>query len=134
MPGCESTRYGDIGLYPTTRFDKFGLTGEARAHLAARTAAVRFGRIEEDLISAVGVWATVISVPLEVVSKRLGHSNSGITAERYLRVYSDQEATAATVFDTLEQRRLRNQLENVVNGPGPVGMARTPSVKQGRIK
>ena len=40
-------------------------------------------------------------VPLEVVSKRLGHSSIGVTAERYLHVYSDRDAAAASVFDTL---------------------------------
>jgi integrase len=34
-------------------------------------------------------------VPLEVVSKRLGHSNIAITAERYLDVYSDRDEAAA---------------------------------------
>ena len=40
-------------------------------------------------------------VPLEVVSKRLGHSNIGVTAERYLHVHSDRDAAAASVFETL---------------------------------
>jgi len=40
-------------------------------------------------------------VPLEVVSKRLGHSSVGVTAERYLHVYSDRDAAAASVLDTL---------------------------------
>lgn len=40
-------------------------------------------------------------VPLEVVSKRLGHSSIGVTAERYLHVYSDRDAAAASVLDTL---------------------------------
>ncbi len=40
-------------------------------------------------------------VPLEVVSKRLGHSNIGITAERYLFVYRDRDAQAAAVFERL---------------------------------
>ena len=40
-------------------------------------------------------------VPLEVVSKRLGHSSIGATAERYLHVYTDRDAAAASVFDTL---------------------------------
>ena len=31
-------------------------------------------------------------VPLEVVSKRLGHASIGITAERYLDVYTDRDA------------------------------------------
>lgn len=40
-------------------------------------------------------------VPLEVVSKRLGHSNIGVTAERYLHVYTDRDEAAARVLDTL---------------------------------
>ena len=40
-------------------------------------------------------------VPLEVVSKRLGHSSIGVTAERYLHIYSDRDAAAASVLDTL---------------------------------
>lgn len=39
-------------------------------------------------------------VPLEIVSKRLGHSSIGVTAERCLHVYSNRDA-AASVFDTL---------------------------------
>ncbi len=40
-------------------------------------------------------------VPLEVVSKRLGHSSIAVTAERYLHVYRDRDADAAAVFDRL---------------------------------
>lgn len=40
-------------------------------------------------------------VPVEVASKRLGHSNIGVTAERYLHIYSERDAAAASVFDTL---------------------------------
>ena len=40
-------------------------------------------------------------VPLEVVSKRLGHSNIGITADRYVDVYTDRDAAAATAFERL---------------------------------
>lgn len=40
-------------------------------------------------------------VPLEVVSKRLGHATIGITAERYLHVYLDRDAEAAAVFERL---------------------------------
>lgn len=40
-------------------------------------------------------------VPLEVVSKRLGHSTIGVTAERYLDVYSDRDAAAAEAFERL---------------------------------
>jgi integrase len=40
-------------------------------------------------------------VPLEVVSKRLGHSNIATTAARYLDVYSDRDVDAADAFDML---------------------------------
>jgi integrase len=40
-------------------------------------------------------------VPLEVVSKRLGHATIGITAERYLHVYRERDAEAAEVFERL---------------------------------
>lgn len=38
-------------------------------------------------------------VPLEVVSKRLGHESIAITAERYLHVYRERDAEAAAVFE-----------------------------------
>lgn len=40
-------------------------------------------------------------VPLEVISKRLGHSTIGITAERYVHVYQSRDADAALVFERL---------------------------------
>ena len=40
-------------------------------------------------------------VPLEVVSKRLGHATISITAERYLHVYRERDAEAAEVFEWL---------------------------------
>ena len=40
-------------------------------------------------------------VPLEVVSNRLGHASIGVTASRYLHVYSDRDADAADAFDRL---------------------------------
>jgi integrase len=40
-------------------------------------------------------------IPLEVVSRRLGHSGIGITAERYLHVYQSSDAQAAMVFERL---------------------------------
>jgi len=40
-------------------------------------------------------------VPLEVVSKRLGHATIGITAERYLHVYRERDEEAAAVFERL---------------------------------
>ncbi len=40
-------------------------------------------------------------VQLEVISKRLGHASIAITAERYLDVYKDRDAAAASAFDKL---------------------------------
>ncbi|HEY6324966.1 MAG TPA: tyrosine-type recombinase/integrase, partial [Candidatus Cybelea sp.] len=40
-------------------------------------------------------------VPLEVVSNRLGHASIGVTASRYLYVYSERDAAAAAAFDGL---------------------------------
>ena len=40
-------------------------------------------------------------VPLAVVNERLGHSAIGVTAECCLQVYSDRDAEAASVLDTL---------------------------------
>lgn len=41
------------------------------------------------------------SVPLGVVSQRLGHASIGITAQRYLHVYWDRDADAADAFGRL---------------------------------
>lgn len=40
-------------------------------------------------------------VPIEVVSKRLRHSNISLTCARYLDVYKDRDAAAATAFEQL---------------------------------
>jgi len=40
-------------------------------------------------------------VPIEVVSKRLGHSGIAITVDRYVSVYRDRDAAAASTFDRL---------------------------------
>ena len=40
-------------------------------------------------------------VPIEVVSSRLGHSSIGITVDRYLTVYKDRDAAAASAFERL---------------------------------
>jgi integrase len=37
-------------------------------------------------------------VPIEVISKRLGHSDIGITYDRYITVYRDRDAEAAEAF------------------------------------
>ncbi len=38
-------------------------------------------------------------VPIEVVSKRLGHSNIAITVDRYVTVYRDRDEAAAAAFE-----------------------------------
>jgi integrase len=74
-----------------------------------------FGRAVRDLILRAGVTSITLhglrdthaslcakaGVPLEVVSKRLGHASIGITASRYLHVYSDRDADAADAFDKM---------------------------------
>lgn len=40
-------------------------------------------------------------VPIEVVSKRLGHANTAITMQRYVHVFRDQDVNAARAFDEL---------------------------------
>jgi integrase len=40
-------------------------------------------------------------VPLDVISKRLGHASIGITAVRYLHVYQERDALAASSLDNL---------------------------------
>lgn len=37
-------------------------------------------------------------VPIEVISKRLGHSTIGVTVDRYVTVYRDRDAAAADAF------------------------------------
>jgi integrase len=49
-------------------------------------------------------------VPLEVVSKRLGHSCLATTSERYLCVYTDRDVAAARVLDTLSDQPLPSWL------------------------
>jgi len=49
-------------------------------------------------------------VPLEVVSKRLGHADIRVTAKRYLHIYRDSDAAAARVFDTLAASATRRAL------------------------
>jgi integrase len=74
-----------------------------------------FGSAVRDLILRSGVTAITLhglrdthaslcakaGVPLEVVSNRLGHASIGVTASRYLHVYSDRDAEAASAFDRL---------------------------------
>ena len=38
-------------------------------------------------------------VPIEVISKRLGHSTIGVTVDRYVTVYRDRDAAAAEAFE-----------------------------------
>jgi integrase len=74
-----------------------------------------FGRAVKDLIRRSGVTSITLpgmrdtharllakaGVPLEVVSKRLRHSNIAVTYARYLDVYSDRDAAAAAAFEQL---------------------------------
>lgn len=72
-----------------------------------------FGRAARDLLRRSGLpgltlrslrdtHASILAkkgVPVEVVSKRLGHSSISITAERYLDVYSSPDAAAEAFGD-----------------------------------
>jgi integrase len=40
-------------------------------------------------------------VPLEVISRRLGHSSIAITVDRYMTVFKSRDAEAATAFEQL---------------------------------
>ena len=40
-------------------------------------------------------------VPIEVVSKRLGHSGIAITVDRYVSIYRDRDAAAASAMEAL---------------------------------
>jgi integrase len=74
-----------------------------------------YGRAVRDLILRAGVTPITLhglrdthaslcakaGVALEVVSQRLGHASIGITAERYLHVYSERDAEAARAFSSL---------------------------------
>jgi integrase len=74
-----------------------------------------FGRAVEDLIKRAKVpritlhglrdtHASLLAqagVPIEVISKRLGHSDIAVTAKRYLDVYQERDAKAAKKFDRL---------------------------------
>jgi integrase len=74
-----------------------------------------FGSAFQDLVTRSGVTRVTLhdlrdthasllakaGVPIEVVSKRLGHSCIGITVDRYLTVYTDRDAAAVIAFERL---------------------------------
>jgi integrase len=74
-----------------------------------------FGSAVRDLVLRAGVTPITLhglrdthaslmakaGVPIEVVSKRLRHSNIAVTCARYLDVYKDRDAEAATAFDQM---------------------------------
>jgi integrase len=37
--------------------------------------------------------------PIDVISKRLGHSTIGVTVDRYVTVYRDRDVAAAEAFE-----------------------------------
>ena len=45
--------------------------------------------------------AAKAGVPIEVLSRRLGHSSIGITMDRYLVVYKERDRAAADAFAAL---------------------------------
>lgn len=75
--------------------------------------AVFLGRLRGLRDTHASLLATA-GVPLEVVSKRLGHSNIAITAERYLDVYSDRDVAAATAFERLVDKRSADLCDTIV--------------------
>lgn len=74
-----------------------------------------YGRAVSDLVRRAGVKSITLhglrdthasllaqaGVPIEVVSKRLGHSDIGVTYSRYIDVYTDRDADAAARFGKL---------------------------------
>jgi integrase len=60
-----------------------------------RLGSKRFG------VLALDYSTTKAGVPIEVVSKRLGHSSIGITMDNYMHVYQSQERQAAEAFEKL---------------------------------
>ena len=74
-----------------------------------------FGRAVLDCVARAGVTPITLhglrdthasllaqgGVPIEVVSKRLGHASIGITVERYLHVYTERDVDAADAFERL---------------------------------
>jgi integrase len=45
--------------------------------------------------------AAKAGVPIEVVSRRLGHSSIGVTYDRYITIYNQSDRYAADKFDCL---------------------------------
>jgi integrase len=45
------------------------------------------------------LFVQISRVPIEVLSRRLGHSSIGITMDRYLVVYRERDRAAADAFD-----------------------------------
>jgi integrase len=74
-----------------------------------------YGRAVSDIVRRAGVKSITLhglrdthasllaqaGVPIEVVSKRLGHSDIGVTYSRYIDVYTDRDADAAARFGKL---------------------------------
>jgi hypothetical protein len=52
-------------------------------------------------------------VPIEVVSKRLGHADIRVTSERYLHVYRDRDAAAASAAAAWRQAQPTQHLLRV---------------------
>jgi integrase len=73
--------------------------GAAFADLVRRAGVTRI-RLH-DLRDTHASLAAKAGVPIEVLSRRLGHSSIAITMDRYLVVYRDRDRTAADAFDRL---------------------------------
>jgi integrase len=72
---------------------------------AAFTGLVKRARVSKvrlhDLRHTHASLMAMAGTPLDVISKRLGHSNIAITAERYLSVYASRDEAASEAFATL---------------------------------
>ena len=73
--------------------------GAAFADLVRRAGVTRI-RLH-DLRDTHASLSAKAGVPIEVLSRRLGHSSIGITMDRYLVVYRDRDRAAADAFDRL---------------------------------
>jgi integrase len=54
-------------------------------------------------------------VPIEVISKRLGHADISITAERYMHVFLDRDAEAAGAFERLLAPRSADSVRRLLD-------------------
>jgi hypothetical protein len=61
----------------------------------------RFQAASETQLWPVRLNVAQAGVPIEVISHRLGRSHIGITVDRYLTVYQERNAAAATALERI---------------------------------